>query len=719
MKYLIAIAFITISSLLSAQTSIPYYDQEITADGSLTESIWVSIPSFSDFQNYFPINDGAASMDTEVKIYHDGKYLNVAYIYHDTLAEVRVNSLKRDNYGAGFHNSDAVGLVIDPYNDQNRGYLFSVNGRGAQMDALIANYDNENLSWDAIWESGTSVSGTDKVYEMKIPLSVFSFDENIDEWSFQFYTRDAKDRMYTVWNKFERGFLQFDTRFLKRLTVEEMKPIKTARTIVIPALTAGYQKDIINDSGDSNLQPSLDLQYKLTDGLRVDATINPDFSQVEVDQQVTNLTRFNIIFPERRNFFIENSDMFTTIGVPGDAIPFYSRFIGADEDIAFGVKLSGNATKSTRIGLLNVQGKKNDSKVAQNYTVASLRQQFSPVINATGYLINRQNTDGLSLGDDYNRILGLKTNYLSKNKKWSGFATVSCSYNDGLSGDNLMISLHNQYQTRTLSFFTRYNRIGKNYMTDIGFVPRLYNYDAETGEVIRESYSELYQEVTYNYFPEDQSVIQSYRPIFFRANLYFDDEGDLFEKNFFFNNALYFANQTSIYVNYYHDDVKLKYAFDPLRNGNLVLPGEYKNRAVRAGFNSDYTRDVFGSINAQYGSFYEGRRTRFGINGGYRLLPLLSLQLNYEYNNLSFDEQGDQGVHLVGLTAEVFFNNQLNWTTYLQYNEQINNFNINTRLQWEYRPLSFIYLVYSDNYTESFGHKNWGVSFKVNRRLQF
>ena len=127
------------------------------------------------FNNFFPINEGEAEFDTDIRVYHDGKYLNIAFVYHDSSSEVRANSLKRDNYGSGFHFSDCVGVIIDPYRDQNRGYFFALNGKGTQLDALIANYDSENLSWDAIWESGNSVQETDKVYEMKIPLSVISY----------------------------------------------------------------------------------------------------------------------------------------------------------------------------------------------------------------------------------------------------------------------------------------------------------------------------------------------------------------------------------------------------------------------------------------------------------------------------------------------------------------------------------------------------------------
>ena len=699
--------------------TIPYFETPIKADGILNETAWEEITPFNGFHNFFPINEGKASMDTDIKVFHDGKYLNLAFVYHDSLEEIRVNSLKRDDYGTGFHLSDCVGVIIDPYSNQNRGYFFAINGAGAQLDALIANYDAENLSWDAIWESGHSVQGTQKVYEMKIPLSAISYDEHISNWSFQFYTRDAKDRMYTVWNKFQRGFLQFDTRFLKPIEMESLKPSKAFKTTLIPALTGAYEKVTKTNASSTNLQPSLDLQYKISDGLRLDATLNPDFSQVDVDQQVTNLTRFNIVFPERRNFFIENSDLFTTLGAASDINPFFSRFIGAQQDILFGLKLSGNVSPNTRIGLLNVQSKLDDFETTQNYTVAVAKQQLNPVFNVAGYLVNRQNTEQFSLKDDYNRVAGLKMNYLSKKRKWSGFTTYSHSFNNDQKNEAYAFSIENNYNTRTLSFGTKVNSVGKNYITDIGFVPRINNYDALKDTIIRNGYTQLNQSLTFNYFPKNQNIIQTWRLASANLDVYLDERGNMLETNLFYNMALFFTNQTSTYINLYHDDIKLKYAFAPFGNENLIFPGNYQNSAIRLGWNSDYTRNAFGSINMQLGRFYQGDRMRFGAKAGYRVLPILNLELNYEYNSFSFDELGKQNLHLMGLTTEVFFSNKLNWTTYFQYNEQIDNFNINSRLQWEYKPLSFLYLVITNNYTGNLASKNWGFSLKINRRLNF
>ena len=181
-----------------------------------------------------------------------------------------------------------------------------------------------------------------------------------------------------------------------------------------------------------------------------------------------------------------------------------------------------------------------------------------------------------------------------------------------------------------------------------------------TQTVIRERYTQLSQSLGVNYFPENQRTIQTYRPVNASIDMYWDEEGELFEKNYYYNTALFFSNQMSAYINLYYDDINLKYAFDPLRNGSLILPDTYKNTAMRIGFNSDYTRNFYGSVNFQTGTFYSGNRKRFATNFGYRFLPLLNLELNYEYNVLSFDELGDQNLQLVGLTTEVFFSNRFN-----------------------------------------------------------
>ncbi|WP_109832629.1 carbohydrate binding family 9 domain-containing protein [Reichenbachiella versicolor] len=724
MKRLIVFLFLHLSALYSiAQYSTPpsvkIYDDKIKVDGVLDESIWSKIEPIKDFYNYYPINDGMAVNDSEVKIFHDGTRLNIAVVYHDTTSQTNVSSLKRDDYFTGFHLSDCFGIIIDPFNNQNRGYFFALNAGNNQLDGTIGNYEDLNTNWDAIWYGQSSVIGTDKIYELSIPLRYLNFNPEVDEWSFQFYNRDTKNRLYTTWTKFPRGFLQFDTRFLSKIKIEDLKQTPSARSTVIASTTGAYEKDVITGSEDFSIIPSLDVQYNVNQGLRLDATINPDFSQVDVDQQVTNLSRFNIIFPERRNFFIENGDLFANLGTSSDIIPFYSRFIGAQGDILFGLKLSGNASPSTRVGIMNVQSKRLDSVNApQNYSVLVGRQQLSKLFAATAYLVNRQESSSSDINHDYNRVLGTNLQFLSENKKWTGLVNLGRSFSNEYNDQSNMYSIESFYNTREVTFSNKINHVENNYVTDIGFVPRLYNYDVATDQTIRHAYTHISNNLDLVHF-SNSSKIDSYRFLRAKSDLYLNESGEFSEWNLRLNNTLWFKNVSAISLDVFSDMTELRYAFDPLGNGNSVSPGLYKYNSVRLSFDSDFTQRHFYTASVQQGSFYNGNRSRYVSSVGYRFLPLASFEVEYEHNRLDMNELGSKSFHLIKFISEIFITNDINWTTYIQYNNQFDLFNINSRLQWQYRPLSYFYLVLSDNYGDDFSHHNWNISAKLNYRLSW
>jgi len=151
----------------------------------------------------------------------------------------------------------------------------------------------------------------------------------------------------------------------------------------------------------------------------------------------------------------------------------------------------------------------------------------------------------------------------------------------------------------------------------------------------------------------------------------------------------------------------------------LITPQNYSYLYGRVGYWSPTNRKLYYAAKFEYGQFYSGTRMNPSLTVSYRLLPRAVLSTSYSINDINLNEKGSNTFHLAKLTTEIYFNNLCNWTTYLQYNTQQNNFNINSRLQWEYKPLSYIYLVFSDNYDNNLIQKNWGVSIKINRRLDF
>ncbi|WP_196894349.1 DUF5916 domain-containing protein [Aureivirga marina] len=707
-------------NLIQAQNGkIAFKETSIQLDGKLNESVWETLPMESNFFNYIPNSGENAQNNTQVKLFHNGKFLYISAIYQDPNPEVQIGSLKRDDIRNSGGNSDSFAVVIDTYNQQQAGYFFIVNMGDALVDALVARRGNGfrvNTNWNSTWNAKTSVNGNSKVYEIEIPLKTLGYKTENPNWGIMFHTRNIKLNEWTTSTKIDRNYSQFDLRFAKVFEMENLVENKSSRFVVTPSLTLNHQEDLANETKESTLKPSVDVQYNLNSSLKLDATINPDFSQVDVDRQVTNLSRFSIFFPERRNFFLENSDLFNNLGIY-DVNPFYSRKIGAETDMLFGLKLSGNIAEKTRIGILNASTKEEDDIPAQNYTVLVGQQQLSNSFRATGFLINRQEMDGFSFADDYNRVGGLNLNYNSKNNRWTGLINLAQSFTKNISGDNNFYNLGIWYNSLKVSWRAAVRKVEKNYITDVGFVPRLYNYDAITETTIRDGYTQASTRFGLTRFPKNSKIIDNHRYFNISNNTYWDEKGILTQSSTNFNNDIYFKDLSNLYGGASLHHINLQYAFDPLRNGNFITPEVYNFYRMSLGFDSTRKKKFQYGGNVQLGTYYSGKRTRFILYSEYQLLPLARLQVRYEQNDIDLNELGKDTFHLARFIGEIFFTNRLNWTTYVQYNTQFDNFNVNSRLQWEYRPLSYVYLVVSDNYDENIYRKNWGVAFKVNYRL--
>ncbi|WP_108868684.1 DUF5916 domain-containing protein [Aquimarina aquimarini] len=714
----VGICYFFVLNSFSQEKKIPFLQEKITVDGKQDESVWQQLPESTGFYNYAPTDIGEAERQTAVKLFHDGEYLYVSAVYKDTETNIQVSSLKRD---VSIGISDSFVLILDTQNQQQNGYYFAVNGYGTQVDGLVERVNEGfdfSLSWNTIWKTATSVEGTDKIYELAIPLKALNFSGNNPVFGVQMYTRDIKENSWTILTNVKRNYRLFDLRFTTPFVVEDIPDRSVSRFAVTPSVTINHINDVANDEEETTIKPSLDIQYNLSSSLKLDATINPDFSQIDVDRQVTNLTRFALFFPERRNFFLENSDLFSNLGVEG-VNPFYSRKVGRNSDILFGLKLSGNVLPKTRIGVLNVQTDQEDDIASQNYGALVVEQQLTKNFTTTGFLINRQQTDEFEFEDDYNRVAGVNLNFKSDNNKWTGVSNFGKSFNDSISGNNDFYNLGIWYSKRGFEWSAEVKSIDRNYITDVGFTPRLYNYDAINDEEIREGYTQTTARIEYEKFYEESKTLNSIRLLNYRNNNYFDKSGTLTQTSHFLNSAVRFKDLSAIYYVFTYDYIDLKYGFDPLGNGNPLQPDEYHSGILKIGYNSANNQKFRYRFNVQKGTYYGGSRTTAGTFLNYQLLPFANLEVSYDINAIDLDELGNETFHLARFSNEIFFNNRLSWSTYVQYNTQRDNFNINSRLQWEYKPLSYIYLVVSDNYNKNIDRTNWGVAFKMNYRFDF
>jgi len=345
--------------------TVKYIAEKIVADGLLDEPIWGQTEPANEYWQYFPTDSLQAEKQSEVKILYDDKNIYIGIKGYSIGKNYSVTSLKRDFRGAGV---DSFSVVFDTYNDGTNAFLFGINPHGVVREALISNGGTDrrgfDLSWDVKWQGESKMYDDYFTAEMIIPLTSIKFKEGATKWRFNSYRIETQANERSSWARIPQNQLIFNLAFMGDLVFE--KPLGKSRTplAIIPYINGISQKNFETNEGLNNMKFGGDAKVSIGNNLNLDVTINPDFSQVEVDDQVTNLTRFEVSLPEKRQFFIDNSDLFSSFGDRRDANPFFSRRIGIARDtsgssienrIIGGVRLSGKLTKDLRVGVLNIQ----------------------------------------------------------------------------------------------------------------------------------------------------------------------------------------------------------------------------------------------------------------------------------------------------------------------------------------------------------------------------
>jgi hypothetical protein len=418
--------------------------------------------------------------------------------------------------------------------------------------------------------------------------------------------------------------------------------------------------------------------------MNLDLTYNPDFSQVEVDRQITNIDRFELFFPEKRQFFLENSDLFSGFGY-NTVTPFFSRRIGLDAPVLAGARLSGKIGNDWRIGIMNMTTERTDDFLSRNFTVASVQKKVFARSNVGIIFINKEYFDQPADTTMFNRVAGIDYNLASKNNFWSG----KFFYHQSFQPDNP----DKQYsQGATLSYNTKHiqtrlsqTSVGENYKAEVGYVPR-------TG------YNFLGPEITYLFVPNKRIVSHG---VTFENENYFDPGYRKIEHENTISYEFGFQNSSVVQFGYKDFYVELQDDFDPTHEGDYYLPAgsAYDFAGAFVAYASTQKTMFTWMGEAAKGTFYNGKIQYIDGMVGYRFQPYVKLSMNFNYTDMDLPSPYKRTKYLlVGPKVDVTFTDKLFWTTFVQYNEQIDNVNINMRLQWRYQPVSDIFVVYTDNF---------------------
>ena len=490
---------------------------EIVIDGEINEIDWLSAEKAKNFQQNYPADTSRSLTQTEVMLTFDDEAIYVAAICYDSLPEkpFTVQSLKRD-FSARV--SDYFGIYIDPFNDKTNGFSFGVSPLGVQREGMIQTGGSFGVSttWDNKWFSSVKQYQGKWIVEMKIPFKTIRYNSDLKTWRINFSRNNLKRNENSVWNPVPQQYNVATLAFTGLLNWEE-KPKKAGTNVsVIPYVIGRGTKDFSSKETKYKANTGFDAKIAVTSSLNLDLTLNPDFSQVDVDRQVTNLSRFSLFFPEKRQFFIENSDLFSNFGFR-QIRPFFSRKIGLDNGniipIIGGARLSGKLNKNWRIGAMNMQTEgvpatdDDDAVKAQNYSVAAIQRKVGKRSSLDAFFVNRQGFNANNIDyADYNRIMGADFNLRSGNNKWQGRAFYHHAFTPSLTSDNYTHATWLMRNTKKITTHWNHEYVGENYRADVGFVPRVSQYNPNTERIFYKSYWRFEPSIDYRVYPKKGKI---------------------------------------------------------------------------------------------------------------------------------------------------------------------------------------------------------------------
>ena len=660
----------------------------IKLDGVINEEDWLKAEKATDFYMVLPYDTGHSVAKSEVMMAYDDKAFYLAVIFHDTLPGKRpVESLRRDFV---FANNDNFLFFIDPYNDQTTGYSFGVNAAGAVWDGTMSGGQASNLIWDCKWESKTKNYADKWVSEMRIPFKSVRYNPEVNHWNIQFSRQDLKLNEKSAWAPVPRQFPTAALAYAGQLIWDTPPPKTGLKLSMIPYVFGSASRNFEN-VGNTVFHEDFgfDAKLGLSSSLNLDLTYNPDFSQAEVDDQVTNLERFELYFPEKRQFFLENSDLFSNFGAT-NIRPFFSRRIGLDAPVNAGVRLSGKIGQDLRIGVMDMQTGSAGEFLSRNFFVASVQKKIFSRSNIAAILVNKQQLNIPSdwTGNDYNRVAGLEYNMQSRNNFWTG----------KLFGQKSFTPKANVAEEYSQGLNLAYSR--KNYLLELMQLYVGKDFNAETGYVPRRDYLQFNPRATIRFYPQNGPL--EYHGLLTEINnLYKPDTREVTDRVADFDYFFQFKSRARIEIKGNNRYVLLLQNFDPINKGTNVLPAgsSYTWNDFSALFMSDNRKSLKYDFQAGYGGYFNGNRWFIQGTFNYRFQPYGYISLIYSYNDLALPEPWKHTQFwLVGPKLDVTFTDKLFFTTYVQYNEQADNLNINARFQWRYKPVSDLFLVYTDNY---------------------
>ena len=701
--FVILISFnFVLAQKINDSTYVKFTNQKIVIDGIDNETEWKIAEIKSDFWQWFPTDSLKALNQTEIRFLYDSNNIYVFIKCYEDKNNTIISSLRRDM--GRF--SDFFLFTLDTFNDLTNAYAFGGNSVGVKKDEIIFNGGrtlgkDSNWDWDAKFDLKTKVYENFYTAEMKIPLSSIRFSNNSKLWKYNVYRRRINDNEFSTLFRVPQEQSFINLSYSKPLIFE--KPLGKSKTpiTIIPYINLLKSNNFEIGRKTNDFQYGGDGRIYIGTGLNLDVTINPDFSQIEVDDQIINLTRFALRLPEKRQFFIQNSDLFSGFGDIYENQPFFTRRIGVTKDINgntiqnkihAGIRLSGKLTNKLRVGLLNMQTAEDEMNLipSNNNTVLSFQQSIFSKSNFKFLFVNRQKTgknNSLLNQEKYNRVLGFDYNFISKDDKIRGKVFFYNTFSPSVNKEGFSSGGWFNYNTRNNRFRTAFFKTTPNFTSDLGFTRRT-------------DFKKNYTSYNRVFYPKSKSL----QSIEFGPQLYYIDKPGLnnqvTDRRLSANISFNFKNMSGIDFEFSNSYIFLENNFDPTgaNENSPINRGEYETRQIEIEYGSTNRRKFRFKSNINIGGYFNGEKYSISNDFNFRIDKLMQASLKFRYDKIDLpDPQNSVALFLISPKVDFTFSKNIFWATFVQYSNFSNSLGINSRFQWRFAPLSDLFLVYTDN----------------------
>jgi hypothetical protein len=692
-KLFLSGVFALATALSFAQTStqnlerpdfkINYLEQSPQIDGEvINDAVWNSIEPITELIQLKPKIGERVSEDTQVRMAYDDKTLYVSVVCFDSEPnKIVVSDSRRD---ADLGDSDSFQFIIDTYQDGQNGFLFGTNAEGMEFDAQINNegvgnmsanrqqggvIGGTNINWDAAWDVRTIKGDFGWSAEFRIPLRSIRFSAGKDKtWGVNFQRNIAKTSEVAYWASLPLGF------DIKRLSIAgsvsgfDLKNPKNLK--IMPYGLVQASRDKIENINESSADTGVDVKYSLTPALTLDLTYNTDFAQVEVDEQQVNLDRFNLFFPEKRAFFLENAGQFS-VGSPGEVDLFFSRRIGIGSSgemvpIIGGTRLSGKVGK-TNVGLLNMFTDAVGDDIEKNaYSVARVNHEFQGTRSSIGGIFVGRSADG---GNDYNRVVALdgKLGFGKKAQLTGFYAKSQTTPLDGLdiNENNHAYKLSWTYQWDGWRLNAAYTEVGEDFNPEVGFLQR-------------SSFKKPEFLVFRSIRLKNMGDMMEIRPhIAYR--IYSDFENRMQTSFLHIDNHWVWKSGLELHTGY---NATGEGVYQPFSISDVeVDAGTYHHGEAQIVFFTNANKPLFYRTYTKIGGYFGGTRITTSNTFKLRMGDKFNSELNLSYNDLNLPN-GDVNVVVTGAKLAYSFTPRMFLQTLIQYNNVTEITSVNTRFGW-------------------------------------